>query len=102
VEWAVRSVVIASREGERLTTVTRLLLGPPVTQQVELRPGWYLMRSPHLDSGLAAAPEAGGRSTRVAHFERARWLGRLAAPFLRRKVQGDLARLEALVMRAAP
>ena len=41
---------------------------------------------------LLAAPE--GEATRFAHFEGARFLGRLGRPLFARKIEGDFDRIE--------
>jgi hypothetical protein len=49
------------------------------------------------DVGMAAAPEDGGRRTRLVHYERTRLLGRLAWPLLRRNIETDFAALRRLL-----
>jgi hypothetical protein len=89
----VGSLRVLSREGERLTVVTRMPLLPLTLRfQVELREGWCLMRSRAYLVGMAAVPQ--GAQTRYAHLEGLPWRGgpllRLLRPLFRRVVGGDV------------
>jgi hypothetical protein len=96
-EWSVRELTITRRDGEALEIESRGIFGPRAKFLAILRPGWCVMRDRAGlgQIGMAAAPTEDGR-TRVAHFEGSRWLGRLARPFLQRRVDQDLARLAQL------
>ena len=97
IELGIRSVEIVQREGERLALVTRSALGFTSRFEVVLRPGWCLMHNRQADVGMAAVPEGDG-TTRYAHYEGVRLLGRLGRPLFARKIEGDLDRVERLVM----
>jgi hypothetical protein len=97
-ERNVRRIEILAREGERLTVRSFGPAGLPLRLDVVLRPGWCVMRGALGEIGMAAAPR-GPATTRFAHFEGSRRLGRLARPLFRRWVRRDLARLAALAER---
>jgi hypothetical protein len=81
--------------GERIELETRAPFGGPWMRfDVVLRPGWCLMRSRFGEVGMAARPEAPGR-TRFIHFEGARWLGRLGRPLFAWNIRQDFRKLRA-------
>lgn len=100
-EWSVHALEIVRREGDALEITARGPLGGPTRFRAIWRSGWCVMSdlAGRGQIGMAAAPE-GPTRTRVAHFEGARALGRLARPFLLRAVRRDLARVAALCERA--
>lgn len=93
----VRRIEVLEREGESLRLVTFGPLGVRTDFDAILQPGLCVMRARGrmLDIGMAATPEAEGR-TRFAHFEGSRWLGRAGRAFFRRRVMRDLHRLDAI------
>jgi hypothetical protein len=97
-ERNVRRIEILAREGERLAVRSFGPAGLPLRLDVVLRPGWCVMRGALGEIGMAAAP-LGPATTRFAHFEGSRRLGRLARPLFQRWVRRDLARLAALAER---
>ena len=97
-EGNVRRLEILSRDGDRLALRSFAPGGFPMHIDAVLRPGWCVMRGTFADVGMAAAP-IGPDTTRFAHFEGSRWLGRPARPLFRRFVQRDLVRLTALAER---
>jgi hypothetical protein len=68
-----------------------------MTMRAELRFGWCVMQSRNTQIGMAAAPEGDGTRTRLAHFEGSALLGRLARPYFRWNIRGDLRRIARLV-----
>ena len=92
-ETSTSDIRIVARDEDRLK-IRSSVLGVVLHFDVDLRPGWCLMRSRYADIGMAAAPE-GEAHTRFAHFEGS-VLGRWLRPLLTRSVASDLRRLEAL------
>ena len=93
VELAVRSSQIVREQGDRLELDVRTAIGTRMRFDVELRFGWCLMQSRNSLIGMAAIEEDAGRSTRFAHFEGSRVLGRVFAPFFRWNIAGDFKRI---------
>jgi hypothetical protein len=94
-EGNVRRIEILSREGERLVLRSTSPGGLSLRLDAVLRPGWCVMRGALGEIGMAAAA-LDASTTRFAHFEGSRRLGRIARPLFRRYVRRDLARLAAL------
>ena len=96
-ERGVRSAQILSRDGDQLELTVRTSLGVRFDYRVELRFGWCLMESRFSQVGMAAIEEEPGRSTRFAHFEGSRFLGRLGLPYFRWNCAGDMRRIARIV-----
>lgn len=98
-EATVSRVEVEEGRGGRLLVTTHAPLGPPRTFEAILEPGWCWMQSGPLLVGMAATPVGSG-ATRFAHLEGTR-LGvtRPLRPLLRRKMRGELDRIEALARR---
>jgi len=96
-ELGVRSVEILREEGTHLEVAARTAFGATLYYEVELRFGYCLMQSPWSDVGMAAVEEIPGRSTRFAHFEGSRMLGRLGRPLFRWNIAGDFKRIARIV-----
>jgi hypothetical protein len=96
-ERHVLSVEVLERDGDHLSIEARSHFGLRMRYDVELRLGWCLMRSPYSQIGMAAAPEGESGRTRFAHFEGSPVLGRLARPFFRWNIAGDLRRIARLL-----
>ena len=97
VELGVKELRIVGREGDLLELAVRGALGLEMTMHAELRFGWCVMQSRNTQIGMAAAPEGDGTRTRLAHFEGSALLGRLARPYFRWNIRGDLRRIARLV-----
>jgi hypothetical protein len=94
-EHAVERVRIIARKGDRIELISTGKRGSERRFQVILRPGWCWMQSGPLLVAMAARPEADG--TRLAHLEGIRFgAGRVLRPVLRRKIAGELLRIDAL------
>lgn len=79
-ELGVHSARIVSEDGDHLELAVRTVLGVSFDYRVELRFGWCLMQSRYSQIGMAAVEEEPGRTTRFAHFEGSKLLGRLGLP----------------------
>jgi hypothetical protein len=99
-EEGIERVEIIARHGEQLELITHGRFGVHLSLDAVLRDGWCVMHSRLADIGMAAAPAADGSRTHFAHYEGSRLLGRIAHGFFRRKIDGDLDRIAALVERA--
>ena len=98
IELGVAQVDIVRRQGDRLDLAVRSVLGTTMAMQAELRFGWCVMQSRNTRIGMAAAAEADGSKTRLAHFEGSSLLGRLARPYFRWNIRGDLRRIAKLLV----
>ncbi len=96
-ELGVRSARIVRKQGDHLELDVRTVFGIQMGFDVELRFGWCLMQSRYSQIGMAAIEEEVGRTTRFAHFEGSRLLGRLGLPFFRWNIAGDMKRIARLV-----
>jgi hypothetical protein len=97
IELGVSTVRIVHRDGDRLDLAVRNVLGGKMAMQAELRFGWCVMQSRNTQIGMAAAAEADGSKTRLAHFEGSSLLGRLARPYFQWNIRGDLRRIARLI-----
>lgn len=96
-ERGVASTKITRQDGDHLELTARTVLGVSFDYKVELRFGWCLMESRYSQVGMAAIEEEPGRTTRLAHFEGSRLLGRLGLPFFRWNCAGDMDRISRIV-----
>ena len=96
-ELVVRSARIVREEGERLKVAVQTAFGFRIDYDVELRFGFCLMQSRYSQIGMAAIEERAGRTTRFAHFEGSRLLGRFAKPLFRWNIAGDMKRVARIV-----
>jgi len=92
-EIGVRSVRVVREAEERLEVAVRTSFGARLNYDVELRFGFCLMQSPLSDIGMAAIEEEAGISTRFAHFEGSKLLGRFGRPLFRWNIAGDKKRI---------
>ena len=92
-EIGVQSARIIEQRGDHLELEVRSVFGTRTHFDVELRFGWCLMQSRSALIGMAAAEEETGRTTRFAHFEGSKLLGRLGRPFFRWNIAGDMKRI---------
>lgn len=76
-----RAFTVRDAEGERLSAVATSVLGHRERFSVVLRPGWCLMQSRLLASGMAAV--TAGEGTRFAYFSALRFPGSGAVQRLR-------------------
>ncbi len=91
----VRWIRITARDGDRLRLESNSpfgRFGPPMRFEAIHRPGWCVMRSFESEVGMAATP-IDARSTRVAHFEGSRFLGRFGRWWFGRTIEGELETL---------
>lgn len=86
----VRWLRITSRDGERLSLEAGGAI-PGLRMRFEAihRPGWCVMRAFEAEVGMAAAPR-GPNTTRIAHFEGSRFLGRLGRWWFMRSIESEL------------
>lgn len=95
-EGGVSGARILERTGERLQLEARGPIGGWTPFDVVLRPGWCLMRSRSVEVGMAARPEADGR-TRFVHFEGSARIGRFGRPLFAWNIRQDFRRLRRLL-----
>jgi hypothetical protein len=97
-EDRIARVEIGERRDEHLKVTIHVRRGPATIWDVLLRPGWCWMQSARLGLlvGMAAAPEADGR-TRFAHAEGTRTaFSRPLAPLLRHRMRKEIRTIERL------
>lgn len=101
-ESTVSRVEVERHDGDRLVLTTHGLVGPRRTFEAILRPGWCWMQSGPILVGMAATPTGDGR-TLFAHLEGTRFgATRVLRPLLRRKMRGELDRIEQLASMLPP
>ena len=98
-ERGVHSARIVEQQGEHLELEVRSVFGTRTRFDVELRFGWCLMQSRSAVIGMAAVEEEIGHTTRFAHFEGSKLLGRLGLPFFRWNIAGDMKRIAKILSR---